>query len=624
MATNRHLEEVWYNISAKQLAQQSQGLDRHEKSDNRGYTMVRSNLSYAPRRSIYEYADSVKKIIYGPEILETGDDHFSKKMNKTGSILPFRLAKNVTGCMLVPAHKSPVGDALLEMHNKQLISKVFLAVVLGRPEKKEGIIDIPIKQSRVYQFNSNKRNERSVLDHQHSKSKYVPDEEEHSAWKKMRAKIEEMKVRGDRRLDVDDRNSGNSDMSTGSSTSSQYWGQRAVTYYKLLSYSHETNTSVLQVQPLTHVQNQIEVHLADGLGTPILGDHKHCSDGNARGGMSRSYNKYWYSKAFTQPLPVQVFKAMKFPHPVTTFHLPLHLHLSKIYVPGMAGDRTKIDHSEEGYANLAEKMKEANEKDFILNNGSDLLCEAPIPDFWHLTLRRLNHPWIEKISSYMVSPRPPRLLERSLKDTDGNSDKISFKLNGMTYFNRGLDGRLSAEININNKVKYAAGHKSKYFEKEQSDRAKLLGSRLKGNPVRLKGQQRQMLFEKMLEEKIKEEEREERRLGLKMDDSITRSNIPNVQEESSRERGLSDFGFRKQIQYNLAEEEKYSQERYERIRKRNDKIRESVRPRFGEDEERFDLSYADYLPGRNIKGQTSESGRKIDTDRELTSSFNLF
>ena len=51
----------------------------------------------------------------------------------------------------------------------------------------------------------------------------------------------------------------------------------AVTRYKVLA-QNGTICSLLETQPETGYKHQIRVHLAQGLGTPVLGDHKYSSD----------------------------------------------------------------------------------------------------------------------------------------------------------------------------------------------------------------------------------------------------------------------------------------------------------------------------------------------------------
>merc|ERR1712088_545142 len=175
--------------------------------------------------------------------------------------------------------------------------------------------------------------------------------------------------------------------------------------------------------------------------------------------------------AFTQPLPVAVYKAMKWANPVCTYHCPLHLHCSWIYIPGMAGDRKMIPHSPEGYDNLAQQLKDAPD-DFIVNDGSDLLCEAPIPDFWHETLRILE--------------KRLKLTASESEQAQGQDQSLQFKLSGLKYFHKDLDGKISTKIDALNSVKYAAGSKSKYFLQEQTDRLKLLSTK-KSNPNKIRG-----------------------------------------------------------------------------------------------------------------------------------------
>ena len=53
--------------------------------------------------------------------------------------------------------------------------------------------------------------------------------------------------------------------------------KNAVTRFQVLD-TNKTTCSLLQLEPLTGLKQQIRVHVAEGLKCPILGDHKFSSD----------------------------------------------------------------------------------------------------------------------------------------------------------------------------------------------------------------------------------------------------------------------------------------------------------------------------------------------------------
>lgn len=481
----------------------------------KGFHQIKTKEIKGYRRSISEYSNAVRNIIYDYSDPDISNGKFKPPALGINSQprMPYRLGKNVTGCLILPRQKGFVSDSLNQLHNNMLMSKVFLAVVIGRPEQNEGIFDIPIKKSFVNQFNNNVVIDRSVLDHNYGKSEFVPDSNDLENYQKMLDQVESLKT---------------GKVNDMKKFKSKYFGQRALTYYKMLAYSYETNTAVLQLQPFTYTENQLEVHMADGLGCPILGDHKHCSDGKARGGMSKKYHKWWYEHSYSQPLPVNVYQAMRWAHPSTVHHLPLHLHCLRVYIPGMAGDRSIFDNQKQVRDQFLNPEHENYRENYVLNDGSDLICEAPVPDFWHETLRMLKLPWTENILKRVQPPKPPRLMEQLYernekmgenKETPENL-KLDFKVLHLPKY---YEGKINLQTKFINPVKLAKGHKSKYFDQMQKERRQALGSRNSGHPQRnlkLKAQERQAIFEKMIEDQDKKDALDSQK-SLRMDRELT-------------------------------------------------------------------------------------------------------
>jgi len=314
------------------------------------------------QRSIEKYANDVKKLVYGPE--EFGQRH---------PYIPLRLPKNVTGCTIIAKTKGIVNDVLLEMAKNQLIGRVYLVIVIGKPGQQTGIIDIPIGESKVQSFSLNRKIERSVL------KPVKPD--------------------------------------------GTYFGQRAVTHFHTIAYSAETNTTLLQVQPLTNAKDQVLVHLADGLGTPVLGDHKHTSDFKARGGMDEKYIKRWYKMSMSQPLPVNICNRMNLKNFIHGAKIPLHMHLHKMYIPGFAPERSVFDG----------KSFKSRKEEFVVNDSNDLICKSDIPKFWHETLRMLSLVKPEQITTRMVNPRPPLIFTHSGNE---NIREFNYKLTAADHIEK--------------------------------------------------------------------------------------------------------------------------------------------------------------------------------------------
>ncbi|TSY83929.1 RNA pseudouridylate synthase domain-containing protein 4 [Bagarius yarrelli] len=92
----------------------------------------------------------------------------------------------------------------------------------------------------------------------------------------------------------------------------------AVTRYKVLDSS--SGCSLVELQPITGVKHQLRVHMALALACPILGDHKYA---------------HW-NKLAPQKLPEGVLRRLGLEQSKTR-HLPLHLHVRQITLPGVKG-----------------------------------------------------------------------------------------------------------------------------------------------------------------------------------------------------------------------------------------------------------------------------------------------
>ncbi|KAM4757348.1 pseudouridylate synthase RPUSD4, mitochondrial [Cyanocitta cristata] len=182
-----------------------------------------------------------------------------------------RLDKETTGVMVLARSKEAAEKIRLLFKTRQ-VEKIYWAVVLGDPDPVEGIVEIPIVEKEVQSHQS------------HYKMTLAPN---------YRLRLEDGKVMKIRK----NRNA-----------------ESAVTrYHRLASASA---CSLLELQPITGVKHQIRVHLAYGLGCPILGDHKY---------------SHW-SKLAPQKLPELTLRRLKLEQSKAR-HLPLHLHAHRLRLP---------------------------------------------------------------------------------------------------------------------------------------------------------------------------------------------------------------------------------------------------------------------------------------------------
>ncbi|XP_014816556.1 PREDICTED: RNA pseudouridylate synthase domain-containing protein 4 [Calidris pugnax] len=182
-----------------------------------------------------------------------------------------RLDKETTGVMVLARNKE-VADRIRLLFKTRQVEKIYWAISLGDPDPAEGIVEIPIVEKEVRSHQS------------HYKMTLAPN---------YRLSPEDgkvVKIRKNRNAEI------------------------AVTRYRRLATS--SACSLLELQPITGVKHQIRVHLAYGLGCPILGDHKY---------------SHW-SKLAPQKLPEITLKRLKLEQSKAR-HLPLHLHAHRLSLP---------------------------------------------------------------------------------------------------------------------------------------------------------------------------------------------------------------------------------------------------------------------------------------------------
>ncbi|XP_068023383.1 tRNA pseudouridine(38/39) synthase isoform X2 [Melanerpes formicivorus] len=182
-----------------------------------------------------------------------------------------RLDKETTGVMVL-ARSKEVADRVRLLFKTRQVEKTYWAITLGEPDPAEGIVEIPIVEKAVQSHQS------------HYKMTLAPN------YRLCEAGGQPVRTRRQR------------------------GAESAVTRYRRLASA--TACSLLELQPVTGVKHQIRVHLAYGLGCPILGDHKY---------------SHW-SKLAPQKLPEVTLRRLKLRQSKAR-HLPLHLHARRLCLP---------------------------------------------------------------------------------------------------------------------------------------------------------------------------------------------------------------------------------------------------------------------------------------------------
>ncbi|KAG7477828.1 hypothetical protein MATL_G00073810 [Megalops atlanticus] len=216
-----------------------------------------------------------------------------------------RLEKETTGAMLL-ARSEEAASHIQELFRTHQVEKKYWVVTVGVPVPSEGVIDIPIMEKEVSGSQP------------HYKMVLSPVYRVSEGGEAM------IRVRASRQA------------------------QSAVTQYRVLASSG--GCSLVELQPITGIKHQLRVHMAYGLGCPILGDHKY---------------SHW-NKLAPQKLPEGVLRRLDLEQSKTRY-LPLHLHSRQLTLPGV-------------------------------KEHTDIILHCPLPKFFTKTLRRLQIPLPEKPS----------------------------------------------------------------------------------------------------------------------------------------------------------------------------------------------------------------------------------
>lgn len=182
-----------------------------------------------------------------------------------------RLDKETTGVMLL-ARNERTARVLHEMFRKRQIIKRYLVITVGIPSPREGILDMPMIEKEI------DGKHRMVI--KPDMADLYPDTIGMRSGRKSRDSKE------------------------------------AITRYKVLS--ERGNCALVQLEPETGVKHQIRVHLAQGLGCPILGDHKYSH----------------HDRLAPQKLTAGILHSLGITQPKART-VPMHLHAKQLVIPEM-------------------------------------------------------------------------------------------------------------------------------------------------------------------------------------------------------------------------------------------------------------------------------------------------
>lgn len=260
---SQQLQSVHPSVLAKALYRSSLYEDQHIIAINKPYDVPLHNVN-GIRNSIAECLPLLAKI--------TDNMRPGSQLH-----LCHRLEKETTGVLILAKTEEAAEhvQTLIRSHKAEM---KYLAITLGVPVPSEGVIDIPVIERAVVGPQPHFKMALSLL--------FKVNEDGDGV----------TRVRAHRQA------------------------QAAVTQYRVLD--NTSGCSLVELQPLTGVKNQLRVHMALALTCPILGDHKY---------------SHW-SKLAPQKLPEGMLRRLGLVQSKTRY-LPLHLHSRRIVLPGFKGHR---------------------------------------------------------------------------------------------------------------------------------------------------------------------------------------------------------------------------------------------------------------------------------------------
>lgn len=186
-----------------------------------------------------------------------------------------RLDKGTTGITVCATNKD-LAYEIMTLFRQQKIRRKYWAVTIGCPSPSQGVIDIPMSMRRV------DARKKGIS---HSKMMLNPEQKvEYSSGELINVKPRKV--------------------------------ENAATHYKTLD-SHD-GLALIELQPFTTIKHQLRVHTSEGLGCPILGDHKYSRPDDLA----------------PQSLPKKVLHGFRMKR-TRTRDIPMHLHLREMIIPGI-------------------------------------------------------------------------------------------------------------------------------------------------------------------------------------------------------------------------------------------------------------------------------------------------
>lgn len=264
--------------------------------DSKGFRILKDQVNDLSNLTTYEIANHLKsKILYnkndlivinkpyglsshgGPGInvsMGQAVSELAKKINHPGEIhLVHRLDKETTG-VIVLAKTDKMAHTLKDMFQKRQVIKTYWTLTKGIPNLPQGIIDIPIAEGSV------DGKHRMVLKPEYNEERY--------AMKKTNIK-----------------------------------SHQAITHYQV--HSSSCNCALVECKTETGIKHQVRVHLAFGLNTPILGDHKYSH----------------LTKMAPQRLFPEILERLHIRQSKVR-HVPMHLHAMSVILPEVINGQNLI------------------------------------------------------------------------------------------------------------------------------------------------------------------------------------------------------------------------------------------------------------------------------------------
>lgn len=221
----------------------------------------------------------------GPNLNNTVDDILPLLATALGhkSLKSVHRLDQSTSGVLIFATDAKAMTKVKEFFAKRRVLKIYYALVKGRPQLDHGTIKIPLMDFKL------QSGYRTMV----APSRYEVEEDTLSQGllKDLVDKADLKRLAGRPKESFD-----------------------AVTNYEVLDSNN--GISLLEVQPQTGFKHQIRAHLAYGLNTPIVGDHKYSH----------------HDELKPQRLPSPALQALKTRQPLVR-HIPLQLHAKTIVLP---------------------------------------------------------------------------------------------------------------------------------------------------------------------------------------------------------------------------------------------------------------------------------------------------